>query len=135
LILSIALGADALLALGFGVASYVSPESTYATIIDLRGAGADSLLLAILRSLSAFYVVIGALCLCALFMPAPHRARVAAVMLIQHAWIGAKAFQESGREWVVGNPWPDVVIHTLFVLTYAAGLVWSRRRSQVGRSG
>jgi hypothetical protein len=72
--------------------------------------------------------VIGALCLLAAFMPPPHDWRVAAVLLLQHVWVGARGFHDRGQEWIVGNPWPDVVIHTLFVVGYGVGITWRIRR-------
>jgi hypothetical protein len=65
-VLSIILAVDGLLSIGFGLASYFSATSTYATIVDLSGMRDDSLIAAVLGSLSVFYVVIGALCLLAM---------------------------------------------------------------------
>jgi hypothetical protein len=78
---------------------------------------------AMLGHLSIFYLVIGAACLLAAFMPRPHDVRMALVMVVQHAWIGLKGFGETGSEWVVGNPWPDIFIHSLFVLLYVVAII------------
>ena len=67
-VLAIILAVDGLLSFVFGMVSYFSATSTYATIIDLSGMQEDSLMAAVLGSLSVFYVVIGALCLLAAFM-------------------------------------------------------------------
>jgi hypothetical protein len=126
--LSIVLTVDALLFLVFGFVSYLSPESTYATIVDLTGVPKHSLISAMLEHMSIFYLVIGSFCLLAAFMPKPHDIRVALVMVVQHTWIGLKGFGEIGSEWIIGNPWPDVIIHALFVLLYAAAIVWRSRQ-------
>jgi hypothetical protein len=81
--------------------------------------------MSILGGLSVFYVVIGAVCLPAAFMPSPHDLRVAAVMLLQHAWIGLRGAADINREWIVGDPWPDLTIHALFVIAYST---WVLRR-------
>ncbi len=79
-----------------------------------------------------FYVVIGAVCLSAAFMPAPHNLWIGAIMLVQHGWIGLKGFHESEREWLVGNPWPDIVIHSLFVIAYATAVIVTTRGWKAG---
>lgn len=122
------LAVDGLLAAGFGLVSYFSATSTYATIIDLSGMQEDSLMEAVLRSLSLFYVVIGALCLLAAFMQPPHNVRVAAVMVAMHVWVGVRGFHDAGREWIVGNPWPDLIIHSLFVVGYLIAMILRIRR-------
>ena len=90
-VLSVVLSIDALLSIGFGIASYFLPMSTYGTILDLRETHEGSLMLAVLGSLSVFYVLIGAICVLAAFMRPPHDVRVAAVVIVQHVWIGARA--------------------------------------------
>jgi hypothetical protein len=68
-------------------------------------------------------------------MPPPHNLRVALVMMAQHAWIGIRGISEMDREWIVGNPWPDIVIHSLFVTTYALGITRTLRRSNRSLDG
>jgi hypothetical protein len=84
-----------------------------------------------LAHLSIFYMVIGALCLVAAFAPRPHDVLLAAVMVLQHAWIGLKGFGEIGSEWIIGNPWPDVVIHAVFVVLYVAAMILRMRHRTV----
>ncbi|MCA9705590.1 MAG: hypothetical protein KDK70_07075 [Myxococcales bacterium] len=115
---------DALLGIGFGLVSWLFPMDTYATIVDLGGiAEGRALTLSTLASLSAFYVFIGLVCLCAGFMPRRQQGPLALVMLVRHGWIGSKGLHEAGREWLVGDPWPDIVIHAVFVIAYAAAVV------------
>ena len=126
--LAIVLVVDAFLSIGFGLLSYFLPTSTYATIIDLSHTPQGALMWAVLGSLSVFYVVIGAICLLAAFMQHPHDARVATVMIAQHVWVGARGFHDAGREWIVGNPWPDLIIHSLFVVAYSIAITLRLRR-------
>ena len=127
-LVSVVLAIDAVLSLGFGFVSYISPHSTYATIVDLRAVPEDSLVMSILGGLSVFYVVIGAVCLLAAVMPSPHGLGVAAVMMVQHAWIGLRGAYHMNREWIVGDPWPDLIIHSLFVIAYSTGVIRRLRR-------
>jgi hypothetical protein len=127
-VLAIILAVDGLLSCVFGMVSYFSATSTYATIIDLSGMHEDSLMAAVLGSLSVFYVVIGALCLLAAFMRPPHDVRVAAVMVAMHVWIGARGLHDASREWIIGNPWHDLIIHSLFVVGYVIAIALRRRQ-------
>ena len=127
-VLAIILAVDGLLSICFGFVSYFSATSTYATIIDLSGMREDSLMAAVLGSLSVFYVVIGALCLLAAFMHPPHDVRVALVLVAMHVWVGARGLHDAGREWIVGNPWPDLIIHSLFVVCYVVAILFRLRR-------
>lgn len=126
--LAIILVMDGILAIGFGLASYFSVSSTYATIIDLSGMREDSLIAAMLGSLSVFYVVIGAFCLLAAFMQPPHNIRVALVMIAMHIWVGVRGFHDMAQEWIIGDPWPDLVIHSLFVSGYLIAIALRLRR-------
>jgi len=112
-------GIDALLSVGFGVASWLYPHSTYATIVDLSDPGTSPVAMAALSGLSVFYVVIGLVCLCASLMPPQQTLGLAFVMLARHAWVGVQGYRDVGQEWIVGNPWPDIVIHAAFVLAYS----------------
>ena len=57
--LAIVFVVDALITTGFGLVSWLAPESTFGTLVDLGGPGsARSLLLATLASLSLFYVLL-----------------------------------------------------------------------------
>ena len=129
-LVSVVLAIDAVLSLGFGLVSYLSPQSTYATIVDLRAVPDDSLVMSILGGLSVFYVVMGAVCLLAAFMPSPHDLGVAAVMMVQHVWIGLRGADQMNRAWIVGDPWPDLIIHALFVIAYSTGIVRTLRRTR-----
>ena len=121
---------DALISISFGFLSYVSPESTFATIVDLRGVTNDSLIASALSSQSLFYVLIGLVALVSALVPAPHQHRLAFIMLIRHLWVGVIGFREMDRVWLVGDPWPDIIVHAFFVTAYAIGVALSVTRSR-----
>jgi hypothetical protein len=128
--LAITFALDAASSLAFGVASWAFPFATYGTIVAIRGLPADAFPLSALASLSVLYAVVGAVCLCATVMPAPHPARLAVVMAARHAWAGLKGFSEVGRDWLVGNPWHDLIIHSVFVTAYCAFVVLASTRAR-----
>lgn len=121
---------DGLLALGFGLASWWAPMATFGTIVDIRGAGAPGLVLAALSSLSILYVVVGLVCLVAATLPPVYRRRLALVMAVNHAWAGAKGLHEVGQAWLIGNPWPDIAIHSTLVVAYALLVTLGRMRDE-----
>ena len=129
--LSAVLMLDGLIFLGFGITSWLAPHSTFGTIVDLASAGDHSLILAILSSLSIFYVLIGLACFLAAILAPPHKNRFAVLMVIGHICTGLKGYEEIGREWLVGNPWPDIYIHSVFVCAYTllAFVTWRSRTS------
>ncbi len=132
-LLSALLAVDGLLAVSFGLASWLAPQATFGTIVAIADAPPDSLVLAALASVSSFYVVTGLLCLVGAVTPPPHKHLLVAVMATRHAWIGIKGLGELGREWLVGDPWPDLIIHAAFVALYAALLCVIRLRPAARR--
>ncbi len=126
--LSAVLLIDGLIFLSFGIASWLAPHLTFGTIVDLASAGDHSLVLAILSSLSIFYAVIGLACFLSAVLAPPHRGRFAVLMAIIHICTGLKGYGEIGREWLIGNPWPDIIIHFVFVCAYSAltFITWKR---------
>ena len=121
---------DGLLAVGFGAASWLSPYSTFGTIVNLSEAAPTSLTLATLSSLSTFYILIGLVCLLAAGMPYPHNGRIAMVMIVRHVWVGIRGFQQIDHDWLIGDPWPDIIIHGLFTLAYLVALFLAARRTK-----
>jgi len=114
---------DGLLALGFGVATVVTPRGTFGTILDLSVAHDQSLIFAALGSLSSFYVLIGLMSILIAFLPTPFKLRFVLPMVLSHVWTGLKGFDEIGRDWLIGNPWPDIAIHSAFVCAYVLAAV------------
>ncbi len=108
---------DFAITFGFGLVSWLYPHSTYGTILALDEFG-SSLTLAILSSFSVFYMLTGLTCLAAARIPPPYSLWIGAIMGIRHAWVGIVGIQDAGQDWIIGNPWYDVVIHSLFFVFY-----------------
>ena len=126
-LLRVVLALDALLAVGFGLFSWADPVGTYGTIValDPDNAVAHSAL----RAMSVFYVVVGAASAVAATLPHAFARRLAVVFWLRHAWVGAQGFLDREAPWLVGDPWPDIVIHAAFVCVYAA-LLWMGWRAR-----
>lgn len=126
--LQVVLGIDGCIMLAFGAYSLHAPEATYATIVDIAGAGSGTaLVMALCRSLSIFYVLLGGVALIAARLPVSTSLPFAAMMVVQHAWTGADKWRDVGSAWLIGNPWPDIVIHLVFVLAYLLTTLHARR--------
>ena len=117
---------DGVVSLGFGLASWFAPHATLGTIVAIEGAESDSLIISALGALSLMYVLLGVVCLVSAALPLAHRIRFALVLALGHLATELKGLNEIGRDWLIGNPWPDVVIHSVFVLAYLAlaGMAW-----------
>lgn len=117
---------DGVLSLGFGLASWFAPHATFGTIVAIDGAAEDALILSALGALSLMYFLLGLICLIAAASPLAHRIRFALVLALSHLAWELKGFSEMGREWLIGSPWPDIVIHSAFVIAYLAlaGVAW-----------
>ena len=117
---------DGVLSLGFGLTSWFAPHATFGTIVAIDGAADDALIMSALGALSLMYFLLGLICLIAAASPAAHRIRFALVLALGHLAWELKGFSEMGREWLIGNPWPDIVIHSAFVIAYLAlaGVAW-----------
>src|SRR5688572_9927806 len=119
---------DGALSVGFGLASWLAPQSTFGTNVDLAGAPQDDVLLAALGSISVLYFFVGITCALAAALPVVHRIRFAVMMALAHLVTGLKGLADIGREWLIGNPWPDIVIHSAFLIAYLilAAVSWRR---------
>ena len=125
-ILSIVLLVDGMLSIGFGLASWFAPHATFGTIVSIKGAQDDGLLMSALGAISLMYVLLGLIYLVSAALPISHRIRFALVLALGHLAMELKGFSEIGRDWLIGNPWSDIVIHTAFVIAYLtlAGAAW-----------
>lgn len=128
--LTFVFAADAFISISFGLASAFVPLSIYSTIVDLRGQTVDSLPVATLVSLSWAEVFLGLVCVIACFVPGRAKAALAGVMALRHGVIGFKKVGELSALWLVGNPWPDLVIHGSFVVLFVAVAVLQLTRGQ-----
>lgn len=124
--LKIVFALDGLLALFFGLFSYFNPLGTYGTIMAIPGTQGD-MFLSILSSYSIFYVLIGLVCLIGLFATFPNNTWIAAVILVRHLWIGVGKVLDAGKEWIIGDPVPDIIIHSSFIFFYIIALILTIR--------
>lgn len=116
-ILKITLIVDSIIAIGFGAYSWFCPHETYGTIISIPEMG-SSAFLAILSSLSIFYILIGLTCLIGIKAVFPINLWIGVLMALRHSLEGIMKFFDIGKDWLIGNPYPDIIIHSVFVIIY-----------------
>lgn len=112
----------------FGLVSWLFPYSTYGTIVSLTETSTP-LTLSTFSSLSLFYIFLGIACFIAAKTPNPQKSWFASLMILRHGWIGIIGITNAHQDWIIGNPWHDVVIHSVFVFAYIAAIFWSFKRS------
>ena len=122
---------DFLITFGFGLAAWFSPKGTFGTIISIPPQS-ETLILSLLSSLSIFYILIGLVCLIGFKASFPINIWIGAVMILRHGLIGAIGILGFGneKEWLIGNPVPDIVIHSIFVFAYIIGIYYLIRQSK-----
>jgi len=101
----------------FGVVSWLFPYSTYGNIVSLSETGTP-LTLSAFSSLSLFYIFLGIACFIAAKTPNPQKYWFALLMMLRHGWAGIIGISNAHQDWIIGNPWLDVVIHSVFVFAY-----------------
>lgn len=132
-IISAVLYIDALLSIGFGIFSLLSVDKTFATIIQI-GNPAPPVIVAILNSASISYILIGAVCIIAARSSFPINIQLTVVMIFRHAWVGIVGYLDAGKDWIIENPIPDIVIHSVLVLLYLSAIFIEIRR-RLNRGG
>ncbi len=126
-LLKITFVADAIIAIGFGLYSLLFPHETYGTIISIPETGASAFL-GILSSLSLFYVLIGLTCLIGLKSPFPIAIWIGLLMVVRHILEMILKIFDIGKEWVIGNPYPDIIIHSVFIFVYLLAIYLTYRK-------
>lgn len=109
--------ADGIMALGFGLYSWFCPLDTFGTILAIPETGAP-VFMALLSSLSLFYVITGCTCMIGSRVLSPAGNWIAGLMLIRHTLEGSMKLLDIGKAWLIGNPYPDLIIHSVFILAY-----------------
>lgn len=127
--------ADTLIAIAFGMYSWLFPQQTFGTMLSIPKAE-SSAFLAILSNLSLFYILIGLISAIGFLATYPMNIRIGLVMTIRHLSEGLLKVFDIDEEWLIGNPYPDIVIHSVFILVYILGIrsVY-RKRNPMGSSG
>lgn len=112
---------DAIIAIGFGIYSWISPYETFGTLVSITESN-ESIVLALLSSLSILYILLGLVCVIGYKATYPVPLWIGALMILRHSWIGLMKVSDIGKEWLIGNPYPDIIIHGTFVLAYLLGI-------------
>lgn len=125
-LLKIVLLIDAIITLGFGLFSWLNPMDTFGTIVAIPETE-NALVLAILSSMSVLYMLLGLVCLIGFRANNSTSVWIAWLMVLRHIWLGIAKVFDSGAEWVIGNPYPDIVIHGCFFAVYFLAILGKQR--------
>jgi hypothetical protein len=106
---------DAIMAIGFGLYSWFSPYETFGTIISIPEMDSAAFL-AILSSISLFYILLGLTCLIGFKATFPISFWIGLLMICRHLLEGLMKISDIGKEWLIGNPYPDIIIHSIFAI-------------------
>ncbi len=123
---------DAIITVSFGLYSWLAPKATFGTIIAIPENN-EPLTFAILSSLSIMYILVGLVSLIGFGSKPPTSLWIAGLLLLRHGWIGTLNILDIGKEWLIGNPYPDIVIHGMFAVCYITGIILIlRSKKQLG---
>lgn len=123
---------DALITIGFGLYSWIAPMDTFGTIISIPETD-NSLELAILSSTSILYVLLGLIALIGTKANYPTIIWIGLLMILRHSWLGTMKIIDIGKEWLIGNPYPDIIIHSIFTSFYVLALYVTIRNEKRGK--
>lgn len=123
-ILRVAFIIDAIISVGFGLYSWLFPHETFGTIISIPEIH-SSAFLAILSSLSLFYLLIGLTCLIGVKSTFPIKIWIGLLMLVRHFLEGVLKIGDIGKDWLIGNPYPDLIIHSVFIIVYILAIYYT----------
>lgn len=123
-ILKITLFVDFLITCGFGLISWLYPNETFGTIINIPE-NENAVFYALLANHSISYMLIGLVCLIGVKSNHPINSWIGMIMLFRHLVINILGIMNMDKEWIIGNPYHDIVIHTLFVVVYIIGIIIS----------
>ena len=112
--LTIVFWIDAGIAFAFGLYSWLFPFETFGTLLEIPKEHAAEFL-SVLSSLSLFYVLIGLICIICARSTFQVHFWIGLVMLLRHLMEGLLKLKDIGEEWLIGNPYPELVIHSLLI--------------------
>ena len=125
---------DGVTSLSFGLATYFYQFEIFSTAYDLQSAGVsgqgDTLIEATLLGISGYYILVGAILLVASNVELAIARRLGLVVALHHAFMASNGALGADRPWIIGNPWWDFAIHTLFVAAYVTAFVLSFRSTR-----
>lgn len=122
---------DFVITLAFGLYSFFHPYQTFGTVVainDYAGPAMQS----VLGALSVMYVLVGLSCLIVTQSVGKTACWFGLLMLLRHSWVGINGYQRIGAPWLIGDPWPDIIIHALFVSAYGLGVCLTVRAKMAG---
>jgi hypothetical protein len=120
---------DAIMAIGFGLYSWFSPYETFGTIISIPEMDSAAFL-AILSSISLFYILLGLTCLIGFKATFPISFWIGLLMICRHLLEGLMKISDIGKEWLIGNPYPDIIIHSIFTFVYILAIYITYKNHQ-----
>ena len=125
--LSVILITDALIAVGFGLFSWVYPNQTFGTVVSIPETGSP-VFLSIFSILSIFYILIGLTCLIGFLAKFPVNIWIGVLMILRHSLEGLMKILDMDKEWQIGNPYPDIIIHSAFISMYILGIYFVHKQ-------
>lgn len=120
-ILKITLFVDFLVTCGFGIVSWIFPYETFGTIILIPENG-NEVFLSLLSNHSISYILIGLMCLIGVKSDFPIISWIGIVMLLRHFLVNILGIINMKKDWIIGNPYHDIIIHSIFILAYIIGI-------------
>lgn len=113
---------DGVLSFVFGAVTMALQGAVFNTAVDLKSAGfvegGGTLIESALYVISGYYMLVGAILLLLANVPVYFARRLALLVGLHHVFMAVKGFYEADRVWMVGNPWYDIVIHSVFFIAY-----------------
>ncbi|MCU0430101.1 MAG: hypothetical protein MUF42_09030 [Cytophagaceae bacterium] len=125
----LALLLDALLAIGFGLFSWIYPLHSFGSILAIPESD-SSVFLSILSCLSLSYMLIGITCLIGIKATHPTQRWLSLLMILRHFLEGIIKLRDMGEEWLIGNPYPDIILHSIFILLYSLAIFYTHLDSR-----
>jgi len=117
---------DAIVTTVFGIVLRLFPVESIGTLFDMTGPE-QAVKIFMTNSMATFYVLLGLVCVVGLKAERRTQILIGGIMAFRHAWIGTQGFVDRNAEWLIGSPWPDIHIHSGFVIVYLTGIVyWGR---------
>lgn len=123
ILMRILLLTDGLISSLFGVFSYLFPEQTFGTLFRID-AVSKPLTLVLLEYTSVFYILLGIICFAGMVMNEQSQAILSIIMIIRHSIFCLLGVVQIGKDWLIGNPYYDVVIQLTFISLYVLALLW-----------
>lgn len=123
---------DAVLAVSFGIYSWIFPHKTFGTIISIPEVH-SSVFLAILSSLSLFYILVGLTCLIGAKATSPINLFIGILMVVRHFFEGVIKIDDLEEDWLIGNPYPDLIIHSVFIIVYVLAIYYAYKSRAISK--